>query len=851
MRCWSLALSALTILPGADVQYARADTPSANFRPDPASVRRYGPAYRYPQAGWIVLHVEGQPYERGYQHGRLMADEIVAYLRCFAAMQSPKAPADGWKQTRTLTNALFLRRFDKEYLDEMKGIADGASAAGARYEGRPLDLVDLAAINCWAEIETLPSALEALPTGLEGVRFAHPQPRALPPARPEHCSAFAATGKATADGKVVFGHITMFGLYASYHYNLYLDIKPARGHRVFMCTYPGGIQSGMDYYLNDAGILICETTIGQTRFDIKGMTLASRIRQAIQYGDSIDKAVALLGAGNNGLYTNEWLLADVNTNEIAVFQLGTHKSRLSRSSKGEWFGGTEGFYWGCNNTKDVELRLETVASVHGRPANVVFRPSDRDVAWQQLYHKHKGKIGVAFGKEAFTTPPIAAAASLDAKFTTTDLAKQLKTWALFGPPLGPTWHPTDEERQRYPDIKPLVHNPWTVLHGNPPPAAPPGVAVAVDLPGGKTSEAAATVKDRDEPPLLNVPAWHGTLLPATDGDIWLAAAFADYERLYSREKALRAKHVNDQLTHEERDALAVDLAAYRSAYLRATRADKDVPLAKVHADWGRNEWYQLTSGKGVLLLHELRRELGDKVFEEAMDSFGKAHAGQKVETADFQEHMERAAGKNLGGFFLRWWKEPGLPSVSDRNGGPAAASGGAFTVLSFLSEQQQSLIVYGTADETPSNREAAETLQKGIRRRWSNITMPVKSDKDVTDSEVKTHHVILIGRPDSNSLVERFRSALPVKFGSRSFVVRHDTYAHPGSAVVVAAENPLNPRYGLVVLAGLSAESTWHAAPALLRHGKAGAEVLVLPRTGHPRTLVLPAAELVRASAAK
>src|SRR5580658_6089835 len=64
--------------------------------PDPATVERYGPAYRYPQAGWIVLHVEGDPYERGYQHGRLMAPEIAAFVRCFAASQNHKAPAEGW-----------------------------------------------------------------------------------------------------------------------------------------------------------------------------------------------------------------------------------------------------------------------------------------------------------------------------------------------------------------------------------------------------------------------------------------------------------------------------------------------------------------------------------------------------------------------------------------------------------------------------------------------------------------------------------------------------------------------------------------------------------------------------------
>ncbi|MGH7169188.1 MAG: hypothetical protein ACRELG_02780, partial [Gemmataceae bacterium] len=141
--------------------------PAADFAPDPRSVqwwpvtrhtaseesaigkrqmRSYGPAYRYPQAGWIVLHIEGEPYQRGVQHGRLMAEEIAGHLRCFAAVQSPKAPADGWKATRTLVNALFLRRYDKEYLKEMKGIADGASAAGARFHGRPLDLLDIVAL---------------------------------------------------------------------------------------------------------------------------------------------------------------------------------------------------------------------------------------------------------------------------------------------------------------------------------------------------------------------------------------------------------------------------------------------------------------------------------------------------------------------------------------------------------------------------------------------------------------------------------------------------------------------------------------------------------------------------------
>ncbi|MDE3197178.1 MAG: hypothetical protein KGN84_12585, partial [Acidobacteriota bacterium] len=60
------------------------DEASANDSwPSRDAIRTFGPAYRYPAAGWIYLHIEGKPYERGYQHGYLMAGEIPEYLaRC-------------------------------------------------------------------------------------------------------------------------------------------------------------------------------------------------------------------------------------------------------------------------------------------------------------------------------------------------------------------------------------------------------------------------------------------------------------------------------------------------------------------------------------------------------------------------------------------------------------------------------------------------------------------------------------------------------------------------------------------------------------------------------------------------
>jgi hypothetical protein len=44
------------------------------------TVRWFGDGYRYDDRGWIFVHVEGEPYERGYQYGNLVADEISSYI---------------------------------------------------------------------------------------------------------------------------------------------------------------------------------------------------------------------------------------------------------------------------------------------------------------------------------------------------------------------------------------------------------------------------------------------------------------------------------------------------------------------------------------------------------------------------------------------------------------------------------------------------------------------------------------------------------------------------------------------------------------------------------------------------
>ena len=793
--------------------------------PDPASVRRYGPAYRYPQAGWTVLHVEGEPFDRGYQHGRLMATEIEAYLQTLARQQSAKAPADGWRLTRTLVGAAFLRKYDREYLEEMTGIADGASAAGAKFDDRPIDLVDIAAINLVCEYDTLDSALAAQPTGLEGIRFPKPAaPRPVPPEQKDHCSAFAATGAATADGKMIIGHITMSGLPNAIFSNVWLDVKPTRGHRVVMQSYPGGIQSMMDYYLNSAGLVVTETTIQQTRFDPDGAPLASRIRKALQYGSTIDEVVKILIEKNNGLYTNEWLIGDANTNEIAMLELGTTTHRLRRSSRNEWLmAGVEGFYWGCNNTKDLQVRLDTLSSLSDRPHDVSWRPSDRDKAWLRQYQANRGKIDAGFAKRVFATPPLSAHPSLDAKVTTADQAKRLESYALFGPPYGAVWVPSAHDRERVPKIQALVPNDWAVLTATAP-AASDAMKVA-DITdradAGRHSVAA-------DPP--TTPAWHGTLLPRSDADIWITAGFAGYERVVALENALR-RQSDDKLTDSDQKRVELALFRYRSDYHAAKAACPDwrqraeAPSAII-AELDRDRWHREQVACGVLALHALRGSVGADRFAHAMDAFGRGHAGKEVTATDFTGFVGKETGTDVAALLEKCRVAPAAGAV-------------VVSATSWVDDLENAIIVYGSRAESAGNEAAARRLQEAARIRWTNITVPIKSDREVTDADLKGRHVVLIGRPTTNSLTDRYRSSFPVAFGPGSVAIGKETYAHEKTTIVTAGVNPLDPRYSLVTVAGLSAEATYRVAESVAGQSHP-ADLMIAPAGGALRPRVAP-----------
>jgi len=723
--------------------------------PAAAAIQRYGPAYRYPIGGWIYLHIEGAPYERGYQHGHLMWREIVSYMdRCSAELDS-ESKNHAWETGRTIAKALFERGFDREILEEMRGIADGAADAGARWDGRRIDLIDIVTANTVVELEELHEAMPVTPDGLEGVPLKAPSY--------DHCSAFAATGPATRDGRMVIGHLTMWPLTLAEQTNVMLDIKPAQGHQVLIQSFPGGIQSGTDWLQNDAGIVLTETTIDQSPYNIDGVTIAFRARRAIQYSDNIDDVVKYLGTKNDGLYTNEWLIGDAKTNEIAMYDLGTYRTKLWRSSRGEWFGGTEGFYWGDNNAKDLNVRLEGEPDPAGEPRDLPYWPDVRDIRWQQLYRENKGRIDEQFAFTALRTAPLVSSTTMDAKVVTAGLANRLMTWAVFGKSNDREWVPTRRQKEEYEKNDGIYSSGYRVISTAPPAAL--ADAGHSDQPA-PLKVAPVSYKDR---------RWKGWILPAGDADLWLAAGSAAYYYDLGADDLERAM--------DER----------RVGYRNAAMADPD-----------ERERHRMVRNKGALLFDALRRRMGDDKFFDLMNRFFTAHTTKTVNTGQFIA----AAGEDQRGFIESWLKSPELPGDLGGDAHMLAEYHGMAPIVG------DTIIVYGTVLDAGANRYAAEQLQRRLNDLYESEP-PVRKDFELSNEELSAHHVIFVGRPETNSALAHVASEIRLDYRGATFRIAGVTHASERESLALAANNPLNPHRGVFVVAGNSALETVRLARTL------------------------------------
>jgi hypothetical protein len=328
-------------------------------------------AHRFAKNGWIYLHLEGEPQERGFQHGFLLAPEIADGLRITRISWHHESSMT-WSWLVEHAAAMFTPKIDAENLAELDGIVDGMHAAG-----HPITREELIAYNGIIELTDYwwPTELKKIKDGPT-------------PSVPESCSSFIATGSLTRDGNVVLGHNTMMD-YCDPFPNVIADIVPAKGHRILWQTQPGWIHSGTDFFITDAGLVGSETTIGEFEgFETNAVPEFVRMRRATQDANSIDQWCEIMKLENNGGYANAWLLGDINTREIARLELG-HKQIGFEKKR-------DGCFTGSNVAEDLKLlRFET----NSKETDIRQSSVARRVRWKQLMKQYAGRIDAALAKD--------------------------------------------------------------------------------------------------------------------------------------------------------------------------------------------------------------------------------------------------------------------------------------------------------------------------------------------------------------------------------------------------------------------------------------------------------------------
>ncbi|MNS20261.1 Aminopeptidase N [compost metagenome] len=128
------------------------------------------------------------------------------------------------------------------------------------------------------------------------------------------------------------------------------------------------------------------------------------------------------------------------------------------------------------------------------------------------------------------------------------------------------------------------------------------------------------------------------------------------------------------------------LQAAHRRYSDLLGTSRDVALAAATQD-DRGAWQALTYDKGAIVLHMLRREVGDKAFDAGLKALYSQLAGQEVTPALFQAAFEKASGQNLGYFFRQWLTRAGAPVIVAEGLKVVPLAGGKFEVAGELNQR--------------------------------------------------------------------------------------------------------------------------------------------------------------------
>ncbi|GHU56842.1 hypothetical protein AGMMS49975_20970 [Clostridia bacterium] len=464
--------------------------------------------------GWYVLNLKGGSKEIGYDHGVILAEEIRDYIEETKRYVLVCMGID-YEYAKNDIISLIQDKISDEISDELEAIAAGVNMALALNSGKSYDKWDIAVINWmegWSGYAYDPQKAYKHYSQSENANLTTHITAPIRERR-DHCSAFAATGSYTKDGKPVMFHNSFNVFETSGYANVIMKITPKDGHTFTMQTQCGFVHSMADFYVVSVGdkptdrVAITETTIGGfNKYNPDSIPEFDRIRRAVQHFTSINYAgdessfVSILRKGESGDYANTWLIADYRDNSIWEIEEGLEFFNIDHKLADD----RESYFIGANYPKDP--RIKNLECSNDGGDDIRRHQGARRVRLPQLLEEYKAKGGIDLSagekiiadhydvyneeetngnsrtvcshynldkREYMSDPsrpkPYQPRGAIDGMGIDAELAVKLQLDARFGSSCGTAWYAAEflKAHPQFSHLEPFLHDrpaqPWTVL----------------------------------------------------------------------------------------------------------------------------------------------------------------------------------------------------------------------------------------------------------------------------------------------------------------------------------------------------------------------------------------------------
>jgi len=236
-------------------------------------LKREGGGYLEQVDGLLILHVQGTPYQRGFQHGKLLKNAIQRNIATYIDVARPE-------QSERISefqskSAQLISYVPQDCLEELKGIAEGASVPFKK----------ILSLNLFPEMF--------------------------------HCSGITVSRDATQDGKLYHVRVLDYSIGKNLEETAVVIVEqPEDGHLFLNVSYAGFIGSVTG--MNEQKIAVGEIG-GKGYGNWDGVPMAFLIREILQKASTLEEAKAILSQSPR---TCEYfyILSDGKTGEsVAVY----------------------------------------------------------------------------------------------------------------------------------------------------------------------------------------------------------------------------------------------------------------------------------------------------------------------------------------------------------------------------------------------------------------------------------------------------------------------------------------------------------------------------------------------------